>query len=102
MNKNNDLMLRRLAQIYIPFSKQAEDMSRKRVEHYPQIATYLYDICCGRLSDEQIVHGFIRYYAAYHLTLEKVTDDLMQRTHSYRDYEIKAIIVSIQEALSKY
>jgi len=99
MVKQNEEKQRLLAEMYIPYAQRAAAMKQQRKSQYPQIAQYLYDLCTGKLTEVQIVNGFIQYYVLYHLTIDDVFADLMQRTISYQEDEVKAMIVAIEQAL---
>ena len=62
---------------------------------------WLYDLSCkDRLSDEEIIKGFTRYYVLPGLTVHNVKDDLVLRT-CYTVMDIETAIQQLQDALWK-
>ena len=56
---------------------------------------WLFDLAHGNLTDQEIVKGFIKYYALKGFTIGNVQDDIIFRTNS----EVARAIQSLKEAL---
>lgn len=59
---------------------------------------WLFDLAHGNLTDQEIVKGFIKYYALNGFTIGNVQDDIIFRTN----YEVARAIQSLKEALEAY
>ena len=59
---------------------------------------WLFDLAHGNLIDQEIVKGFIKYYALNGFTIGNVQDDLIFRTN----YEAAGAIESLKRALEAY
>ena len=59
---------------------------------------WLFDLAHGNLIDQEIVKGFIKYYALNGFTIGNVQDDLIFRT----TYEAAGAIESLKRALEAY
>lgn len=59
---------------------------------------WLFDLAHGNLTDQEIVKGFIKYYALNGFTIGNVQDDIIFRTN----YEAARAIQSLKEALETY
>lgn len=59
---------------------------------------WLFDLAHGNLTDQEIVKGFIKYYALNGFTIGNVQDDIIFRTN----YEATRAIQSLKEALETY
>ncbi len=58
---------------------------------------WLFDLAHGNLTDQEIVSGFIKYYALNDFTVGTVQDDIVFRTH----YDPAGAMKSLRAALSK-
>lgn len=59
---------------------------------------WLFDLAHGNLTDEEIVKGFIKYYALNSFTIGNVQDDLVYRTH----YEATKALEDLKRALNAF
>lgn len=59
---------------------------------------WLFDLAHGNLTNQEIVKGFIKYYALNGFTIGNVQDDLVFKTH----YEVAGAVESLKRALETY
>lgn len=59
---------------------------------------WLFDLAHGNLTDQEIVKGFIKYYALNGFTIGNVQDDLVFRT----SYPVAEAIKNLKGALETY
>ena len=59
---------------------------------------WLFDLAHGNLTDQEIVKGFIKYYALNGFTIGNVQDDLVFRT----SFPVAKAVESLRRALETY
>lgn len=77
-------------------------LSVERNELAKEIGNYLYDVLMHRLSEAQILRGYMLYWVKFGTNLQDVHRDLHFRCTSYDANEIKTILAGIQTALDNF